>query len=65
MINGLRVLIWPVLLSCLFPVRLQSLTSDCNCGVCAPSGEVILTSLKCWAAAGGKPVLPGAGVNLL
>lgn len=64
-INGLRVLIWPILLSCLFPVRLQSLTNHCDCGVCAQSGEVTFISLKCWAAAGGKPLLPEAGVSLL
>lgn len=64
-INGLRVLIWPILLLCLFAVRLQSLTSDCDCEARAQSGEVTLTSLKCWAVAGGKPLLPGAGVSLL
>lgn len=62
-INGFRRLIWSILLSCLFPVRLQSLTSDC--GVHAQSGEVTLISLKCWAAAGGKPLLPVVGVSLL
>lgn len=65
MINGFRVLIWPISLSCLFPVRLQSLTSGCDCRVHAQSGEVTLISLKCWAAAGGEPLLPGAGVSLL
>lgn len=64
-INGLRVLIWPILLSCLFPVRLQSLTNDCDCGVQAQTGEVTLISLKSCPAAGGKPPLPGAGVSLL
>lgn len=63
MINGLKVLICPVLLLCLFPVRLQSLTSDCICGVRVPSGEVTLISLKCWAAAGGETSAARSGAE--
>lgn len=63
MINGLRVLVWPVLLSCLSPVRLQSPTS--GCGARTPSGEVTRISLQCWAAARGKPLLRGGGGGLL